>query len=453
MKYEIIFLGGTEEMGANSIYLYLNGTGIILDSGLHPKKRNYEAFPIYELLRDKQVDLLIISHAHTDHLGALPYLLKFQNHIQIISSEPTKDLAHIMLRDTAKLLKSDLINEFAQDALSLYKPETLEKIEHLITGYKFKQKIEFTGKNGLEKIIITLFPAGHILGATGVLLECGGKSIFYTSDVKFSNQYVIPKADYPNHHFDVLISESTNCDTPNLPSFAEEQKRISKFINEIVNENGSILIPVFALGKHQEILKMISNIMKKGSIPLLPIYTAGMSKKISRVYDIYTYSTPRLKPGFEFTDIPQEDIDYEEINSGNYFHQPSIVLVPSGMMNERTLSFNLAKKWMRIKNFGIAFVGYVDEDSPAYQLSNSKPNKEFLFGQKKSKRICKIETFRFSAHASFDEIFNFIDTTKPEVLFVTHGDINAREALAFRTHTEIPQTKTIIPRTSKSYEL
>jgi len=453
MAQNIIFLGGSDEIGANSIYLYLDGTGLILDAGMHPKKRDNKIFPNYEIIQDKPVDTLIISHAHTDHLGALPYLLKKHPHVKIIATEASKDISEIMLKDTAKILKSEVSNQFTDEALSLFKPEILEKINILISGVRYNQKINLTGRGGQNEVNAKLIYSGHILGSAGVLIEHQGRRILYTSDFKLNHQSVHPGAEFPYDHIDILIIEATNAATPNLPDLISEKNRLANFINAVVNENGSVLMPVFALGKHQEILTIVYNLMKSGKIPYLPIYTAGLSRKISRLYDVYTYSAPRIKPGAEMTDIPQQNIVYDELLKGKYFSEPSIVIVPSGMMNEKTLSFNLARRWLRLPNFGIAFTGYLDEDSPGFSLANSVVNEEFMFGLKTYIRKCKIGKFRFSAHASLVELVQLCQATSPRKIFINHGSEEARFALYKELKQVLPGTELVIPYDYYQYEL
>ncbi len=452
MSKEITFFAENDTIGANSIYLYLDGAGIILDSGMHPKKKDASIFPKYEILKDDPVDLLLVSHAHNDHLGSLPYLIKLFGHLQVFTTEPTCDLSSIILRDTAKVLKRSLVHDFPEDLLSLFKPENLEFIDKLITGRKYNFPFEFTSKTGKYPISFQFYDSGHILGSAGTEIIADGKVIFYTSDVKFSDQTVIKGAAFPKRHIDTLIIEATNASVENLPDFSTESKRLAKYINSIINSNGSILIPVFSLGKYQEILNIINNLKISCKIPNLTIYTAGLGQKINRLYDIYNYTTRRVKPGFEFTDIPVEIIKYDEALTGKYFHESSIVIVPSGMMVEGTLSFNLAKKWIRNKHFGIAFVGFLDEDSPSYSLAASEPEIEFIFGTKITRRICSVEKFRFSSHASRDEIINYITETKPSKLFITHGSYESIENLYKAVSDILPQTKIVIPLSLHRYE-
>ncbi|HYF02417.1 MAG TPA: MBL fold metallo-hydrolase, partial [Patescibacteria group bacterium] len=159
-KNELILLGGAEEIGANSTYLNLGGTGLIIDAGLHPRKRDTDAFPHSELLLHKPTDALLLTHAHTDHLGGLPYVLKHHPHLRIIATPPTRDLAEIMLRDGAKVLKSDVSRNFPEETLSLFSKEVLIRISLIMEAQRYGETFEFQGHAGQELLNITFHDAG-----------------------------------------------------------------------------------------------------------------------------------------------------------------------------------------------------------------------------------------------------------------------------------------------------
>jgi cleavage and polyadenylation specificity factor subunit 3 len=453
LSSEIIFLGGAGELGANSVYIYLDGTGIIIDAGLHPRKRDRDAFPSYECIIDKPVDILLLTHAHTDHIGAIPYLLKFFPHVKMLMTKATRDLTEIMLKDTAKLLKSEIADEYSSDTLSLYQPEILERIWMLADGVNYREETIFKGYGGRSNVKIVFYPSGHILGSASVLLECSGNSILHSGDIQFNDQAIISKAEIPRRHYDNLILECTNAANDKLPYYEDEKKRLASFINNIVNENGSILIPSFALGKTQEGLKIIYSLMRNNSIPTLPIYSGGLGKIISRVYDRYCYSVPFVQPGFEVSDIPQEEIIRDEILTGRYFKEPSIVIASSGMVNKGTTSYILAREWLHRRNYGIAFVGYQDKSSNGYELLNSKDGEEFNFGTDKLIRACSVDSFRFTSHARLEDLIGFAVDSKPKQLFINHGEPEAIEYLALQLSNRLEGCNIYIPEIKKQYKL
>lgn len=453
MNVELTFLGGVQEIGASSSYLYLNGTGIFFDAGLHPKKRDKDVFPKFEMTSGKPTDVLAVTHSHTDHIGGIPYLLKYHPHLKILMTEATRDISEIMLKDTAKLLKSEVAMEFTNEILSLYKPEILKKIGMIMSALKYRKPYKFVGRTGKSDVSISFHHSGHILGSASVLVETQGFSLLHTGDIRFSDQQVLKGAEVPKRHVDALVIESTNANDPDLPSWGSEKKRLARFINNVVNENGSVLIPCFALGKTQEVLKILHNLMIHGDIPHLPIYTGGLANRLSLYYDKYCYTVPMVNPGFEISDIPQERIQRSELMKGRYLREPSIVVASSGMVNEGTISYDLAKRWMRTPNFGIAFVGYQDEDEPGYALLNSKKDKEFRFGKLKMKRSCHLDSFRFSSHASLEELIGFIEEVKPKHLFIVHGEADSSENLSAMVYDRHKDIRIYLPEIGRSYSI
>lgn len=453
MNSTITFLGGTREIGASSSYLYFGGTGIIIDSGLHPCKRDKTAFPCYPAVEERQADFFLLTHAHTDHLGALPYLLKFFPYIRLIATPAARDLSEIMLKDAAKLMKSELAAQFSEQALSLYSQEILDRIWMLMETVEYEKELKFETFGGDAPVKVQFFHSGHILGSASIYAEYKGKCFLHTGDVQFADQAVIAKAKLPRHHLDTLVIEATNGGETSLPETKAEKKRLARFINNIVNQNGSILIPSFALGKTQEVLTIIYKLILAGKIPKLPIYTGGMGGKISKIYDRYCYSVPMVKPGFEISDIEQIEIDMKRLMTGPYFKEPSIVVVPSGMMNRRTISYRLALKWMKIPGFGIAFAGYQDPDNPGAALLKSNKDELFTFGSEKSVRKCEVEKFRFSSHASPEQSISYIMQTKPKRVFIVHGDEAACEKLALNVRSLLPQCRVIVPESLIEYDI
>lgn len=451
MTAELLMLGGAEEIGANCTYLDIDGTGILVDAGLHPKYRDGRAFPAVDFLQDRPTDALIITHAHTDHLAGLPYVMRRMPHLRPIMSHATRDLSHIMLHNSARLLRTDVSQWFSEESLEFYNRETIEMLRRAFEAVPYGESFALRGYTGGSDVNTTLHWAGHILGSAGVEFECKGLRILHTGDIQFDHQTVISKGRLPRKHVDVLICEATNClrDEPN--NIAADAKRLASYINMVTSRNGSVLIPSFALGKTQEILALIYSLMRKGTIPHLPIWTGGMGVRINKIYDQYCYTEPMRVPGFEISDIPQHRLNFETLFNDAYMKTPSIVIAPSGMMSRGTMSFALANRWMQKPSFGVAFIGFQDEDSPGYELLHSLPNIPFEFAGRKVKRTCAVERFRFSAHASLHGIIDFIMDVRPTMLAIIHGEQDACDMLALCIRERLPGTRVIIPRAGVPY--
>ena len=450
---ELMILGGAEEVGANSCYLNFDGTGILIDAGLHPRERNSRAFPAVEALGQRVVDMVLLSHAHTDHLGGLPFVLRRYPHARTLMTYATRDLTHIMLHNNGKLLRGEIKHYFQKEALEFYNQEQIDMLRKTFEGVDYDSPILYQGPYGDGDVKIAFHWAGHILGSEGLSFEHKGLRVLHTGDVQFEHQKVIQKARLPRVHADVVITEATNCATDDLPSYAQETKRLGAFINRITGSGGSVLIPCFALGKLQEILARLHGLMRKGTIPHLPIYTGGMGTRVSKVYDEYCYTEPMRVPGFEISDIPQETLEWEGLHNSPFFKEPSIVVAASGMLSKRTMSYVLAKQWVKEPTFGIGFIGYQDPETPGYALLHSEKRKAFDFGGKSLTRVCEIERFRFSAHASIEGLVDFITDVKPKVVAIVHGEPDACDSLALALRQRLANVRVIIPSVGTSYRI
>lgn len=450
MKINFKVLGGGNEIGANSYFISINETNIILDSGLHPRQKGFLAFPDYESIKNEKIDYLIISHAHTDHIGSLPYFLKYFPYSKIYSTKPTLSLAEVMLSNTTRILKEEFELEFDKSMISNYKEETLNIIPLIMKRYDYNEKVDIS-----ENISFEFYDAGHILGSASILINANDKKIFYTGDINLRNQTLIQKAELPKHKIDILITESTNCASENYPDYKEEEKKLAAFINRVINKGGSVLIPSFALGKSQELLMRVHSLMKKNIIPHVPIYYSPMSKAINDVYDDYNYTINRVKKGLKLSDIEFTLLKRRDSVRGDFYKHPSIIIATSGMMMQRTASYTIAKQFLPRSNFGIAVCGYCDPDTPGYLIKNAKHN-ELLYLNNFENPIdvkCEIGSFRFSSHSRKEELENMIDVLDPETIIIVHGDENAINALGSETVKKYPSKRIIAPEKGKSYKL
>ncbi len=430
-SFHFTVLGGAEEIGANCMHLSFGGTGIIIDAGLHPKERDIRAFPNIDALKYQDIDALLVTHAHTDHIGGMPFLLKQHPYLSMHTTALTRDIASVMLKNTVSLIRDQIeLNKEMQDAISLYDKSIIEYISTVFETHGYGESFEVFGKRSQHPVECTFYDAGHIPGSAGVLLEWNGMSVFHTGDTCLQDQWLIPKASFPKHHVDVMFCESTNGAEESHPTKDSIMKECAQFINEITNANGSILIPCFALGKTQETLIMLHQMQRKGMIPHLPIYSGGMSKSISSVFDRYCYTSPRINPGFEISDIAVHPMPYEELSKAAFFSTPSIVIASSGMMHAQTTSHKLAMQWMQKPSFGILFNGWQEPDSPGYALSNSELGKPFLFSGHRIERKCKVASIRMSAHARKRDLLTLIRDIRPKTLVLIHGETSACEAIA-----------------------
>ncbi len=449
-------LGGGREIGANSFYYDLDGHGLLVDSGLHPEKVGWDAFPRLKALEGAPVETLLVTHAHTDHLGAVPYVMQENPNATLYGSPETIDLARIMLANSSSLLPKQHPKEVI-DRLECYSLEGIEEILGKFNPFELNETKSFRSKSGKE-IKVTFYPAGHILGAGGFLIEMDGKRIFHTGDTSLHAQRLVSNAQLPTGHVDVLVTESTNgfSDAYLTHSRDLELERLIATLNETIESGGSILIPVFALGKMQEVLAMLWDAMQAKKLPMVDIYTGGMARRISDVYDLHAKSVSRTGETTPMSEIPQKEIPRRDaLFSGKFFKTPSIVLAASGMMQEGTASYFLAQRWLRHTNFSICFVGYTDPRTPGFVVSHAEPGARLRFGSMKRDVPvrCKVERFRFSAHARREELLEIATRLQPKHVVLTHGDEKAMAAFGELILQAIPGVSVSAPEVGKWYSL
>jgi Cft2 family RNA processing exonuclease len=456
-QVRFIALGGAREIGANSFYYNIDGHGLLVDAGLHPEKSGWDAFPLLKHLEQSKVDSFVVTHAHTDHLGAVPFVLQSHEPKNFFASEETIELARIMLNNSASLLPKQHPEDVIR-ALTNYSLEGIGDVLSRFTPFNLGTSVNLRNSTPEATIKLSFYQSGHILGAGGLLIESGGKRIFHTGDTSLHEQRLIASAELPTEPVDVLVTESTNglVDAYLTHSRERELERLLLTLNQTIEQGGSVLIPVFALGKMQEMLSTIWDAMQSGRLPKVDIYTGGMGRRISDVYDKFKLSKSRTRVDDVLADIPQNDLPKRDsLFSGKYFREPSIVLASSGMMQEGTGSYLLAQRWLREKNFAICFVGYTDPRTPGYVVSHATKGERLRFGSMRRDVPvrCTIERFRFSAHARREELLEIVERLRPKHVVLTHGDEKAMAAFGELILETFPGTTVSAPELGKWYRL
>jgi len=421
---KFLSLGGAGEIGANCYYLNINDLGIILDCGMHPQKTGLDSLPKLSLLEDKSTDYVLISHAHQDHLNSLPFLIKKFPHIKIIMTPQTRAVAELTLHNAISILRRQVdANEF-----EIYTRAEVDLLIKSINYKSYNEKFVLNSLNSNIQVEAKFFDAGHIIGSAGILLTVDEKKIFFTGDINLSSQTILRGAKLPTEKIDILIMESTYgaTDSLKLNNWEKEVERFSTSINQVINSGGSVLVPVFALGKLQEMISTIWLQMQQKKITTVDIYSGGIGNKINRVYDYNRYVVDLNTKELLLSDIPQKNLndvkDFDEL-----FKFPCIVLASSGMMVESTNSFILAKRWLQKNDSAIFTVGYMDPSTPGSIIAGSKRGDQIqLTGRDKKVEVkCEIRNFRFSAHSKREELVSIVKKLNPEKVVLIHGDKEA----------------------------
>ncbi|MGL5202987.1 MBL fold metallo-hydrolase [Cetobacterium sp.] len=385
-------ISGSNKIGGSSYFIKMGDRKFLLDMGLDPNLPG--SYPKYENLYRKKLltsmgdlDGVIISHAHLDHIGSLPYMLKEGKKVPILTSNATKILGKTLLLSAPK--ESD-------EYIEIFKKDEIESIFSLI--------------NPTEGVIekdyqINFYDSGHILGSKMTEIVTKDERVLYTGDFSLKNMITakkIPLASIQSP--DILLCEGTNL-TKNLNSYINERLGFIRYANKVV-ANGVLLIPAFALGRTQEVVCLLKNAMKSQLLKRVPIYVDGLSIEISQLYN---------QLGINVLD---EDV---KIASKRFYetmdNSPKIIVCSSGMLLQNSKSYLYAQKVLKNENNSVTFVGYQDKKTPGFKL---------LY-QKKFNFKANINRFSFSAHGDENEIFQLIDRLKPKKVVFLHRNLKEDE--------------------------
>jgi len=452
---KLIDLNREGGIGANCLLLELAGLRILVDCGLNPKQIGRAATPDLARLREHPLDLIIITHCHLDHIGSLPVVMREHPNTPVVMSSSSRLLIERMLRNSASVMKRQKEEENIPD-YPLFSHAEIERLRGRMSGLAFGHAKRFRGRSG-DEIELIFHPAGHVAGAAGVELVHKHRHIFMTGDVLFEDQRIVPGAKFPSGHFDTLVMETTRGDTDSsdIALRGDEFARLVKSINDTIQRGGSFLIPIFALGRMQEVLTVISDARKFGRLVDCPIYASGLGMDLVDYFDEVSRKTRHI----HFNRSIVKDLQLQplprKLEAGKDPQQNALYIISSGMMVEKTPSNTLASGLVGHARNTIGFVGYCDPDTPGGQLLASKPGDSFLFEKAgvKTKVKARIERFELSGHADRDHLLQFAVQAAPRAIVLTHGDAPARQWFTNQLTEQLPNAKVIDPVPGKQYQV
>lgn len=428
----LTILGGAREIGANSYHLELGSTGILLDAGIHPKLEGEAALPDFDAVRG-EVDAILISHAHLDHVGALPVALQRFPRARVYMTRPTSLLAIRMLRNAVAVARSRA-RAAGAEARPLFDHDHVEWVAQVVCTRAPGREFSIAPVGGAPTRM-TFFPAGHILGAVGVLIEYAGRRIFYTGDTCASGQFICAPASYPAGPVDLLLLDSTHGADPepdlgrDRRAFGRAKRELAGFIREVAGRGGSVLIPVFALGRTQEVLGVLYDLVRRDKIPRLPIYISGLAHAIGRIYDATRHDSVRRHAGVCLEELAYTVFDLARADDPALLEQPCILAVSSGMVHANTASNAVAARLVQDPRHGVAFVGYLDPASPGHRLSRTLPGGSVDLGGGPLTLAASVRSFDFSAHSRASRLMELVREIRPKRVVLVHGDSDAVERL------------------------
>jgi KH/beta-lactamase-domain protein len=428
----ITALGGFMEVGRSAILVETAESKILLDFGLNPGSSTLKNFaPRVDAvgLKPEEIDAVVVTHAHLDHVGLVPYLFKYGYEGPVYMTQATRDLM--------VLLEKDLIELTRREGRSLpFEPKHVqEALLHTIT-LRYGEVTDITPDTRL-----TLYNAGHILGSAIVHLHIGNglHNIVYTGDFKYDKTLLLDKAHNKFPRVDTLIIEGTYGNTEQ-PSREASAERLVEIIKSTIESGGKVLIPSLAVGRSQEVLVVIANAMKQGKLPSVPVYIDGMINEVTAIHtaypellskelrdSIYSSENPFFYDSFEV--VAGSTTRYEIVESKD----PCIILATSGMLNGGPAVEYFRMMAPNPQNT-LIFVNYQVEGTLGRKVRDGVKEVHVLVGDKievvkVAMKVYSIEGF--SGHSDRNQVLKYLRDieTKPKRIVLNHGEPSALESL------------------------
>lgn len=453
---ELEFVGAAREVTGSCHVLRAGGHTILLDCGLFQGRRHET--------RDKnlrlpcpigEIDAVILSHAHIDHAGRLPYLVAQGYDGTIWSTAATRDLCAIMLADSAHIQKKDA-EYLARRGMSyiepLYDGADATRTIALMIGIPLRRTVDVA-----PGVRLTLFEAGHILGSASVVLDCveGGttRRLVFSGDIGRTGLPIIADP-VPPRGADAVIMESTYGSRDHEDA-AGRRDRLGAIVRETAGRGGRILIPAFAVGRTQEILYELHVLRRAGAIPDIPIFIdSPLATDATTIFEMHPDLFDRgeelireVRDIFRFPLVrfTREVSDSKALNT---MRGPMIIIAASGMAESGRILHHLAAGAGDPRNT-ILIVGFMAEHTVGRRIIERRSHLK-IFGEEVPLRA-RVEIVNgFSAHAGRTELLSWIDAVRRESpalgpVFLVHGESGARDALAdpmaargIRVHSPAP---------------
>jgi len=424
----ITALGGVQQVGRSAFLVQTRESNVLLDCGINPgSSKPFELFPRFDAptFEIDSLDAVVISHAHLDHCGLVPFLYKYGYDGPVYCSAPTSNLMTLLQLDYLDVAgKQGITSHYDQKDVRECVLHTIPLRHGVVTDIA-------------PDVRLTLHNAGHILGSSVTHLHVGEglHNIVYTGDYKYARTMLLEAATTEFPRVETLITESTY-GSPNdfMPSRVEAEERLTSIINETLERKGKVIIPVPAVGRAQEIMLVIDGYMRRGLMKEAPVFIEGMISEATAIHTAYPeYLGREVRRSILYDGINPFKSDYftivehpsvrQEIIDG----EPCIIMATSGMLEGGPV-IEYFKSLAEDDKNSIIFVSYQIEGTQGRRVQKGLPEVTTIDSDGKMgvvKVRLQVESIEgFSGHSDRREIINYIThlKPKPERVVVCHGE-------------------------------
>jgi KH/beta-lactamase-domain protein len=421
-------LGGVQEVGRSAFLVQTRESSILLDCGINPgSSKPFEAFPrldhpAFEL---DSLDAVVVSHAHLDHCGLVPFLFKYGYDGPVYCSAPTSSLMTLLQLDYLDVAsKQGIIPPYDQKDVRECVLHTIPLRYGVVTDIA-------------PDVRLTLHNAGHILGSSIIHLHIGEglHNIVYTGDYKYAKTMLLEAATAEFPRVETIITESTYGGPEDImPSRVEAEERLTKIVNETLERKGKVLIPVPAVGRAQEIMLVLDGYMKRGLIKEAPVFIEGMISEATAIHTAYPeYLGREVRNSILHEEVNPFESDYFTVVEHPSVRQdvidgePCIIMATSGMLEGGPV-IEYFKSLAEDERNVIVFVSYQIEGTLGRRVQKGINEVAMIDSEGKMSVVkvkMRVESIEgFSGHSDRRQIINYVTHLKPrpERVIVCHGE-------------------------------
>lgn len=415
-------LGAGQDVGRSCILVTIGGKNIMLDCGMHMGYNDERRFPDFSFLTadgglTEHIDCLIISHFHLDHCGALPYMTEMIGYNgPIYMTHPTKAICPILLEDYRKITVD------RKGESNFFTSQMIKDCMKKVIAVNLHQTVQVD-----DELELKAYYAGHVLGAAMFHIKVGAQSVVYTGDYNMTPDRHLGAAWIDRCRPDLLITESTYATTIRDSKRCRERDFLVK-VHDCIERGGKVLIPVFALGRAQELCILLETYWERMNLKV-PIYFAvGLTEKATNYYKMFiTWTNQKIRKTF----VQRNMFDFKHIKpfDRTYIDNPGamVVFATPGMLHAG-LSLTIFKKWAPNENNMVIMPGYCVAGTIGHKILNGAKKIELENRQIVEVKM-SVQYMSFSAHADAKGIMQLIQHCEPRCVLLVHGEASKMEFL------------------------